>query len=77
MNHEILLRLASALAGAAFAAGGAIWQLRRNARDVNGLGRKFWRHVAFDLRAIAEEVESEKGIAKAKLMHLANLIEGK
>jgi hypothetical protein len=45
--------------------------------DTNGLGRKFGRLVAFELRCIAEEIETEKGIAKAKLMHLADVLEPK
>jgi hypothetical protein len=44
-------------------------------KDVNGLGRKYWRSIAFQLRSIAEEVTQPD--VKAKLMNLAELIEPK
>jgi hypothetical protein len=61
------------LVGVVFSAGGAWLLLRLTRRDVNGLGRKFWKHVACDLRLAAEE----EPIRKAKLLHLADLIDPK
>lgn len=56
---------------AIFSAGGVVMILRFTQRDVNGLGRKFGRSIAFQLRALAEE----EPISKRKLMHLADLID--
>jgi hypothetical protein len=61
------------LAGVIFSAGGLVVILRVTRRDVNGLGRKFWRSVAYQLRCLAEE----EPISKRKLMNLADLIEPK
>jgi len=57
---------------------GAAWatmrfRISKTAGDVNGLGRKFGRLTAFQLRALAEE----EPISKAKLLHLADLIDPK
>lgn len=69
------LALLGAAAGALIGASGA-WavmrfRINKTAGDVNGLGRKFWRSIAFQLRALAEE----EPISKRKLMHLADLID--
>lgn len=61
------------LGGVIFAAGGAWLLLRMTRRDVNGLGRKFGKSVACQLRCAAEE----EPISKAKLLHLADLIDPK
>jgi len=46
-------------------------RLNKTAGDVNGLGRKYGRSIAFQLRALAED----EPINKRKLMHLADLID--
>lgn len=58
---------------AIFSAGGVVMLLRFTQKDVNGLGRQYRRSLAFQLRALAEE----EPINKAKLMHLADLIDPK
>jgi hypothetical protein len=66
-----------AFLGAVFGAGGALATQRikiaKAQADVNGLGRKYWKSVACDLRCVAEETP----ISKGKLMHLADLIDPK
>lgn len=64
---------AFSVAGVIFGAGGAWMVLRITRRDVNGLGRKHWRHIACDLRCAAEEDPPKK----AKLLHIADLIDPK
>jgi hypothetical protein len=76
MTNETLSLLGAA-AGGIFGAGVA-WatmrqRLNKTAADVNGLGRKYGRSIAFQLRTLAED----EPINKAKLMHLADLIEPK
>lgn len=76
MTGETLSVLGAA-AGGIFGAGVA-WatmraRINKTAGDVNGLGRKYGRSIAFQLRALAEEVTDS--ILKAKLMHLADLID--
>jgi hypothetical protein len=67
--------LIAAAAGGIFGAGVAWATMRarvnKTAGDMNGLGRKFGRSIAFQLRALAED----DPISKAKLMHLADLID--
>jgi hypothetical protein len=74
MTNETLSLLGAA-AGGIFGAGVA-WatmrqRLNKTAADVNGLGRKYGRSIAFQLRALAED----EPINKRKLMHLADLID--
>jgi hypothetical protein len=70
-----VIEIAFTAAGVIFGAGGMAMVLRFTRRDVNGLGRKFWASVACQVRCVAEEVNSAP--AKAKLLYIANLIEGK
>jgi hypothetical protein len=69
------LTLLGAAFGGIFGAGVAWATMRarvnKTAGDVNGLGRKFGRSIAFQLRALAED----EPISKRKLMHLADLID--
>jgi len=76
MTSALLALLPAAIAGLIGA--GAAWatmryRINKTAADVNGLGRKNARTLAFQLRVLAEE----DPISKAKLMHLADLIEPK
>jgi hypothetical protein len=69
------LTLAGAAAGALAGASG-VWavmrfRINKNAADLNGMGRKFGRSIAYQLRALAED----EPISKSKLMHLADLID--
>lgn len=68
-----LVELVPLIVAVIFGAGGAVLLLRITRRDVNGLGRKYWRSIAFQLRSLAEE----EPISRAKLMHLADLIDPK
>jgi hypothetical protein len=72
-NSDWLASIVPFIVGAIFSAGGLFVILRITQRDVNGLGRKFGRLTAFQLRALAEE----EPISKAKLLHLADLIDPK
>lgn len=69
ISNEVLIRTALALMGVAFGAGGAAVQMRRAARDLNGLGRKYHRLVALLTRWSAGDPE--------KVKQVADLIEGK
>lgn len=57
--------------GVVFGAGGLVVLLNALRRDVNGLGKKQNRHVACDLRCAAEE----EPISKAKLLHIADVLD--
>jgi hypothetical protein len=61
------------LIGMIFSAGGLTILLRITRRDVNGLGRKYWRSIAYQVRVLADE----EPISKARLLHLADLIDPK
>lgn len=69
-----IITIAIALCSAAFAAGGASWQIRRQARDLNGLGRKYYRLVAMLVRWADHE---DKEIRTVRLRALADILEGK
>jgi hypothetical protein len=76
MTGETLTLLGAAVGGI-FGAGGAFFIMRyrvnKNASDINGLGRKFWKSIAAQLRILAED----EPISKAKLLHLADFLEPK
>ena len=74
MTSETLSLLgaaAGAIAGASGAWAVMRFRINKTAGDVNGLGRKYGRSIAFQLRALAED----EPINKRKLMHLADLID--
>jgi hypothetical protein len=66
-STELLAFIVGAVCGAV----GLVALLKALQRDVNGLGRKILRTVACELRCVAEE----DPISKAKLLHLADLID--
>jgi len=68
---EFLIAAAGALTGAGGAWAVMRFRINKTAGDVNGLGRKYGRSIAFQLRALAED----EPINKRKLMHLADLID--
>lgn len=67
--------IATSIAVGIFTAGRQAQRVQKAEQDVNGLGRKNSRIYAFEIRAIAAEVEDGK--IKAKLLALADLIEPK
>lgn len=69
ISNETIVRAALAMIGVAFGAGAASFQMRRAARDLNGLGRKYHRLVGLLVRWSAGDEEKTK--------QLADLIEGK
>jgi hypothetical protein len=68
LTSENAIRLALGLIGAAFGAGGAAFQMRRATRDLNGLGKKYYRMAALLVRW------ADTGEKRAQA---ADLIEGK
>jgi hypothetical protein len=70
---EFLIAAAGALTGASGAWAVMRYRINKNAADMNGLGRKFGKLIAFQLRALAED----DPISKAKLLHLADFLEPK
>ena len=46
ISSETIIRIAIALLGVAFGAGGAAFSMRQTRRDLNGLGRKSNRIIA-------------------------------
>ena len=70
---EFLIAAAGALTGASGAWAIMRYRVNKNASDINGLGRKFWKSIAAQLRILAED----EPISKAKLLHLADFLEPK